>query len=74
MGRGEQGFKGGAVLSVAGMHPEGGAARPLLFEAAASTKASGRSRSSHPGISEQHGFKVVRITADIHLLEVIVPA
>src|SRR5258708_12666833 len=36
-------------------------------------KASGRRRSSHPGITEQHGFKVLRITADIHLLEVIVP-
>ncbi|HWX30000.1 MAG TPA: hypothetical protein VNZ53_21490, partial [Steroidobacteraceae bacterium] len=36
-------------------------------------KPSGRRRSSHPGITEQHGFKVLRITADIHLLEVIVP-
>ena len=36
-------------------------------------KPSGRCRSSHPGITEQHGFKVLRITADIHLLEVIVP-
>src|SRR6266550_3474019 len=35
-------------------------------------KASGR-QSSHPGVTEQHGFKVLRITADIHLLEVIVP-
>src|SRR5216683_1424772 len=36
-------------------------------------KASGRRQSSHPGVTEQHGFKVLRITADIHLLEVIVP-
>src|SRR5260221_10675146 len=36
-------------------------------------KASGRRRSSHPGVTEQHGFKVLCITADIHLLEVIVP-
>src|SRR6476660_2485895 len=36
-------------------------------------KPSGRRRSSHPGITEQHGFKVLRITADIHLPEVIVP-
>src|SRR6266550_4048937 len=35
-------------------------------------KASGR-QSSHPGVTEQHDFKVLRITADIHLLEVIVP-
>src|SRR5258705_11956821 len=37
-------------------------------------KASGRRRSSHPGVTEQHSFKVFRITADIHLLEVIVPS
>ncbi len=43
------------------------------IQAAESPKASGRSRSSHPGITEQLGFKVFRITADIHLLEVIVP-
>src|SRR6478609_2199503 len=38
-----------------------------------SPKPSGRRQSSHPGITEQHGFKVLRITADIHLLEVVVP-
>src|ERR1700730_13361112 len=37
------------------------------------SKALGRRRSSHPGVTEQHGFKLLRITADIHLLEVIVP-
>src|SRR5258705_9398561 len=36
-------------------------------------KPSRRRRSSHSGITEQHGFKVLRITADMHLLEVIVP-
>src|SRR6266481_268149 len=36
-------------------------------------KPSRRRRSSHFGITEQHGFKVLRITADMHLLEVIVP-
>src|SRR6266704_3046953 len=35
-------------------------------------KPSRRRRSSHSGITEQHGFKVLRITADMHLLEVIV--
>src|SRR5882724_10101469 len=43
------------------------------IQATVSPKPSGRRRSSHPGITEQHGFKVLRITADIHLLEVIVP-
>src|SRR5258705_13920191 len=43
------------------------------IQATESPKPSGRRRSSHPGITEQHGFKVFRITADIHLLEVIVP-
>ena len=33
----------------------------------------GRSRSSHLGIAQQHGFKVVRITTNVHLLEVLVP-
>src|SRR5712692_2437920 len=36
-------------------------------------KPSRRRRSSHSGITEQHGFKVLCITADMHLLEVIVP-
>src|SRR5438132_14101604 len=43
------------------------------IQATESPKPSGRRRSSHRGITEQHGFKVLRITADMHLLEVIVP-
>ena len=37
------------------------------------TKPSGRNRSSHLGIGQQHGFKFLRITTDIHLLEILVP-
>ena len=46
---------------------------PASGNFSASGLPSGRRRSSHPGMTEQYGFKVLRTTADIHLLEVIVP-
>src|SRR6516164_1349726 len=42
-------------------------------QAAELAKRSGRNWSNHLCIAEQHGFKVFRIAADIHLLEIIVP-